>query len=143
MTKTYATKEKILQINNILHEKTDETNVLTTTSIIKELQKKNITAQKKSVAADISILKTFYDNTIQCNPNLKGFQVVSRIFDKSELLAIASAIMSSKFLNEKKSKELIDKLKSLTSCYEGKPIEKLIQNIRPLKTDANYIIYNI
>ena len=48
-----------------------------------------------------------------------GLHVINRLFDIAELKILVDSVTSSKFISRKKSKELIDKIESLASVYEG------------------------
>lgn len=48
------------------------------------------------------------------------YHVVSREFELAELKLLVDAIQSSKFITEKKSRELIKKLEGQASMYEAK-----------------------
>jgi hypothetical protein len=77
--------------------------------MINELQKYNITAERKSIYDDIEALKTFGVDILCRKSRTYDYYIASRTFQLAELKLLADAVASSKFITEKKSRQLIKK----------------------------------
>lgn len=137
-------KQKLLLIQKILLEKTDENNSLTVQQIINELEKYDIKAERKTIYDDITTLTDFGMNiAVTKIGHSNAYYVSERLFIDEELQILADAVASSKFLTTKKSNELIKKLQTLTSVYNAKQLRRSIYVENRVKTFNESIYYNI
>lgn len=114
MAKGKNQRLKLLYLAKIMQEETDETHGLTMPEIIEELAKYDIDAQRKSLYQDIAALNDFgYDIVKHMEGYKTLYHMVSREFEIAELKFLVDAIQSSRFMTEKKTKELIEKLETL------------------------------
>lgn len=143
MPKSPNQKLKLLYLLKILMEKTDTEHTLTVPEMIKELKKYNINAERKSIYDDIESLKTFGIDIICQKSKTYDYHIASRTFQLAELKLLADAVVSSKFITEKKSKELIKKIGNLTSSYEAKQLTRQIYVAGRVKTMNEKIYYNV
>ena len=102
---------KIIYLYKILLERTDESHIITMPEIISQLELYGITAARKALYEDIEALKTYGLDIISTGGNNSGYYVASREFELPELKLLADAVTSSRFLTEKKSRELLKKLR--------------------------------
>lgn len=113
----YATgNKKMLNmlILEILRKYTDEDHSLTQQKIIKLLDMNyGMECDRRSVKNNILYLKELgYDISME-----KGYRLLSREFDDSELRILIDSVLFSKSISTKQSKELIEKIRSLASNY--------------------------
>ena len=108
-------KLKLLHILDILNKESDEEHILTMKDLEEKLSNLGISAERKSISKDIALLKDFGYDVCGFDENRKGYFMRSRIFEDSELRILIDAVLSSKCITKKKSKELIKKLETLTS----------------------------
>lgn len=104
-------KIKLLRILQILQD-TDIDHPINTTGIIAKLKKSyDIDAERKSVMRDISTLMSFteYDIVKCCNSN-DGWYMITRDFEDHELKLFADFIASAKYLSEKDSSDILEKI---------------------------------
>jgi hypothetical protein len=101
MSKLPNQKLKLLYLLKILMEKTDTEHTLTVPEMINELQKYNITAERKSIYDDIEALKTFGVDILCRKSRTYDYYIASRTFQLAELKLLADAVASSKFITEK------------------------------------------
>ena len=94
-------------------ENTDEEHAISTADIIKGLKAQGIEAERKSVYDDIEMLKLFGLDILSRRSEPKGYYIASREFELPELKLLVDAVQSSKFITEKKSRELINKIEKL------------------------------
>ena len=136
-------KLKLLYLFKILMEKTDTEHALTVPEMIKELQKYNISAERKSIYDDIESLKTLGIDIMCQKTKTYNYYIASRTFQLAELKLLADAVTSSKFITEKKSRELIKKIGSLTSSYEARQLTRQVYVAGRVKTMNEKIYYNV
>lgn len=136
-------KLKLLYIMKILLEKTDENHKLTVNDIIIELEKYDITAERKSIYSDIEILKVFGMDILCERSRANQYYVASREFELPELKLLVDAVQSSKFITHKKSQELINKIGKLTSVHQAKELDRQVLVDRRVKTMNESIYYNV
>lgn len=99
-----------------------------------------IRAERKSVYGDISCLQEFgMDIVLQKGPG-GGYFLASRPFELAELKLLAGAVQASKFLSERKSVALIEKLSTLCSSYQAAQLERQV-TVRDRVKSMNESIY--
>lgn len=105
-----------LYLQKLFLEKTDKTHYIRMPDILSFLESKNIFADRRTVYAAISLLN-YTDFEIKGVQEKGGYKYhhPSRLFNTNELKFLIDSIATSKFLTEKKSKELINKIKFLGS----------------------------
>lgn len=143
MAKNPRQKQKLLYIQKILLEKTDEEHGLTINEIIRELEAYGINAERKSIYDDLRILETYGLDICSEKTKTVKYYVASRDFQISELKLLVDAIQSSKFITEKKSLELIKKVESLASENEAKQLQNQVVISNRVKTSNETIYYNV
>ncbi len=143
MPKSFNQKLKILYIMSELMEKTDKTHSLTTKELIQALERKGITAERKSIYDDIECLIRFGLDIKLRKEEPKGYYIDKREFELAELKLLVDSVQSSKFLTEKKSRELIKKLEALTSTYEATYLQRQVIVSNRIKTMNESIYSNV
>lgn len=73
----------------------------------------------------------------------KYYHVASRLFEIAELKLLVDAVQSSKFITEKKSRELIKKLESFASKYQAQDLQRQVYVQGRVKTMNESIYYNV
>ncbi|MBO4864189.1 MAG: WYL domain-containing protein [Eubacterium sp.] len=137
-------KLKLLFLAKIMQEQTDDTHMLTMSQIIDELAKYDIEAQRKSVYDDLAALNFYGIEIIKYQEFGKTFYYCgARDFELAELHIIIDAIASSKFITEKKSKELIEKLEHMASNYDAKLIDRDVYVSGRVKNMNESIFYTV
>jgi len=144
MAKSEKQKQKLLYIVKILKEQSDENHPVSTQKLIKELEKKDILAERKSIYNDIAVLVDYgYDIvTIKSRSN-GGYYLGNREFELAELKLLVDAVQASKFITLKKSNALIQKLESFVSNYDGKQLQRQVYVKNRIKTSNESIYYNV
>lgn len=118
---------KLSYLKNIMLEETDAEHTITMPDIISLLEKSGVSAERKSLYNDIADLT-------ELGVKIKGYQknksyyyqVEEREFSLPELKLLVDAIQSSKFITERKSRELIKKLENYASRYERKKLHRQV-----------------
>lgn len=143
MAKSSGQKLKILYLMKILLEQTDETHLLTVNELISKLSNYGISAERKTIYSDIDSLRQFGLDIIMERSNSCGYFVASRDFELPELKLLIDAVVSSKFITEKKSLELIKKLENLVSQYDASKLRRQVHVISRVKSMNDSIYYNV
>ena len=109
----------------IMLKETDEDHFITLHEIQKALGAYEITADRKTLYADLKDLEIF-GIVVEGEPVGKGYHyhVVERPFQLAELKLLVDAIQSSKFITVKKTRELIGKLEQMVSRYEASELQR-------------------
>lgn len=137
-------KLKIMYLMKILMEYTDETHDITLAEIAEKLKAYGVTAERKSLYSDIENLRLYgmdilgaqYDRTYH-------YQVVNRQFELAELKLLVDAVQASKFITEKKSKDLIEKIEGYASKYEAEKLHRQVSVAGRAKTMNERIYYSV
>lgn len=133
----------ILYIMKILLEKTNQDTPLTSKGIIDELSHYGINIERKAIYNTVDNLIAFGIDIKQSKVKPKGYYVASRDFDIPELKLLIDAVQSSKFITEKKSIELINKIKQLTDKNSADKLQRNVQISNRVKSINEHIYYNI
>ena len=144
MPKGTNQKLKLFYLLKIMLEKTDEDHRLTVNEILAELEKYDVTAERKTIYKDMEALEVM-DIEIESEKEGRSnyYHVTNRPFELPELKLLVDAIQSSKFITEKKSKELIKKLENLVSKYEARELQRQVYVSGRIKTMNESIYYNV
>ena len=143
MAKSERQKQKLLYIMQYLLEKTDEGHTVTAQNIIDYLRENGISAERKSVYADIEALRQFGLDILRRADRDGGYFIGSRQFELPELKLLVDAVQASKFITTKKSRELIHKLESLCSRDEAKQLHRQVVVADRGKAVNENIYYNV
>lgn len=144
MAKGSNQKLKMMYLLKILSEKTDEEHCLSAQELIGELAAYDITAERKSIYHDIECLVEYgYDIVNRKAKTGGGYYLASREFELPELKLLVDAVQSSRFITQKKSRELIGKIEKLAGPFEGKKLQRQVFVASRIKTDNESIYYNV
>lgn len=108
MAKSTNQKLKLLYLMQIMLENTDDEHGLSMAEIIDKLAAYDISAERKSIYSDFELLR-FYGIDIQREQRDRTvyYYVGARELELAELKLLVDAVQSSKFITEKKSRQLI------------------------------------
>lgn len=124
--KSMESKPRILYLQKILLERTDEENMLSTTQLINILNDEyGISAHRTTITKDIAALQEFGMDIVVIHSTQSKYFVASRKFELPELKLLIDAVESSKFITSKKSDALIEKIHTMTSAGQ---VAKLRRN---------------
>ena len=143
MARSSRQKQKLLYLQKIMLEKTDENHGLTIKEIIELLAGYDIKAERKTLYEDLEILQTYGLDICKTRSSTVKYYVGSRDFELPELKLLVDAIQSSKFITHKKSLSLISKLEGLVSHNEGEQLQRQVYVTNRVKTVNEKIYYNV
>ena len=143
MTKPSNTKLKLLYLMDILLEHTDEENPISRARIIELLENRGVTAERKSIYADIELLREYGLDVLTTKTNQYGYYIGSRRFELAELRLLVDAVQSARFITRKKSEELIKKLEGLASHAQARTLHREVFVLDRVKAPNEKIYYNV
>ena len=144
MPKSDNQKLKIFYILDYLQENSHQDHPVRASELISMLDSRhNIQCDRKTVYSDILALQD-YGVDIESVPGRNGgYYIASRNFELPELKLLIDAVLSSRFLTEKKSRELIEKLCSQCSVYDARLMRRDVLVSGRVKSMNETIYYNV
>ena len=144
MPKGTNQKFKLYRLAQIMLENTDEEHYITMPEIIDALGTYGVTADRKSIYADLRDLEILGID-VEGEPvgNRYHYHVVDRPFELPELKLLVDAIQSSRFITEKKSNALIRKLEKFVSRYDAQKLQRQVYVSGRIKTMNESIYYTV
>ena len=134
-------KLALLRILEILSHHTDEQHPLTHTRIAELLSEEyGISVERKAVGRNISLL---LEAGYEIETGARGSYLAERSFEDSELRLLIDGVLSSKYINPKHSKDLIEKLASLSNKYFAKHAKNVYSVNDRNKTESAGLFYII
>ncbi len=143
MAKKSDQKLKLLYIMQLLVNESEEDHPVTMRRIIDHLDSLGIKAERKSIYDDIRALQEFGMDILLTRGPSSGYYLASRVLELHELKVLSDAVLSSRFLTTKKTRELTDKLSTLTTLSRRKELKRRVHVMRRLKSSNEQIYYNI
>ena len=121
MPKKDNQQPRILYIMEYLEKNSHEKSPVKTSELISMLDRQhNITCDRKTVYSDIEALQEFGMDIVSLPGRNGGYYFASpRSFQLSELKLLIDAVLSSRYLTEKKSRELVEKLCDQCNEHDG------------------------
>ena len=114
---------KLLIIKDYLYSHTNENTFVTSLDIQKHLEKEGISADRKTIFADINRLEHDYGMDI-VRGGRKGYRGASPQFEPNELRLLIDSVQSAKFITQDEATAITGKIKSLTDIYTSKTLER-------------------
>ena len=144
MAKSENQKLKIFYILDYLQRNSHQDHPVRATELIEMLQNRHdIRCERKTIYSDIAALQE-YGMDIQSIPGKNGgYYIASRNFELPELKLLIDAVQSSRYLTEKKSRELIEKLCTQCNEHDSKLLRRNVLVSGRVKTMNETIYYNV
>ena len=139
----YPKRARILVLLDFFRDYTDEKNPKTMGDIREYLEQHGVAAERKAIYSDISLLRDLGHDIIKTTEGAAAYFLGGRVMDVAEAEICASAVSAAKFITQKKSKELIDKLAGLFSHKQAAEFRERMALARALKTRNEEVYYNI
>ena len=137
-------KLKMLYLVQLFSRETDDTHKLTMPEIIAKLAAEGVNADRKTLYQDFEELRRFgFDIISEKDGRNFYYYLGSRDFELPELKLLVDSVQSAKFITDKKSAQLIKKLESLVSKYEGSQLHRQVIISGRVKTMNESIYYNV
>jgi predicted DNA-binding transcriptional regulator YafY len=139
----YPKRAKLLLLLEYFQKYTDERNPKKMNDILEYLRSKGIEAERKAIYSDINLLRDFGYDIVKTSESGAAYFLGERAMEIAEAEICASAVSAAKFITQKKSAQLINKLGGLFSAGQSKTFHERLELVRTLKTKNEEIYYNI
>ena len=137
-------KQSNLLVLDILRENSDENHILSVKDIQALLEARyGLVLERRAIYSNLEILAQQGYEISDFKDNGKGYYLVSRQFDKGEVLLLCNAIHASHFISQKQSKKLIDTLLATQSKYDQKEFTDKVYMPNPQKTENKQLMFNV
>ena len=143
MAKSSKQKLKLLYLLRFLMQYSDEEHPLSTAQLIAELAENGISAERKSIYADIEELRLFGIDIIQVKGKNGGYYIGERDFELPELKLLVDSVQSSKFITQEKTYKLIKKIENLAGVYDGQLLQRQVYVKNRVKSMNESIYYAV
>ncbi len=140
MAKQSGQKLKLLVLSRILTEETDEDHPLTATELAEKLAEEGIPAERKSIYSDLDALTEAGYDIINTK---RGYFLASDRFESAEVMTLADAVLAARFLTDKKSRQLIDKLGGLLNRYQRARLRSSLRAGNRKKGENESVLYSL
>lgn len=136
-------KTKVLYLWKILQEETDAEHGMTMSQIIQRLADYGVSAERKSIYADIQSLRDF-DVNVQTYPRSPvEYAIVRRNFSLDELMLLVDTIQSSRAITERQAKALITNVKQLATNREQDLLDRRIHVTGRIKSKSESVLSTV
>ena len=144
MPKSDNQKLKIFYILDYLQKNSHQDHPVRAAELLTMLERQhNIVCDRKTVYSDIAALQDYGVDIVSIPGKNGGYYIASRNFEIPELKLLIDAVQSSRFLTEKKSRELIEKLCRECSVYDAQLMRRDILVSGRVKSMNETIYYNV
>lgn len=143
MPKSSNQKLKLLYLMQMLLERSDENHPLTVQDMINELSQHDISAERKSIYADLEALQLFGLDIVRSKGKNTGYYIASRDFELPELKLLVDSVQSSKFITHRKTLSLIKKIEGLASVYDAQLLQRQVYVRNRVKSMNESVYYNV
>jgi len=144
MPKSDNQKLKILYILDYLQKNSHEDKPVKTGELIAMLDRQhNISCDRKTIYSDIAALQDYGVDIVSIPGRNGGYYIASRNFELPELKLLIDAVQSSRYLTEKKSRELIEKLCNQCNEQDARLMKRTVLVSGRVKSMNETIYYNV
>ena len=144
MPKSDNQKLKIFYILDHLEKNSREDHPIKAAELIAMLERDHrISCDRKTVYSDIAALQEYGVDIVSIPGKNGGYYIASRNFELPELKLLIDAVQSSRYLTEKKSRELIEKLCNLCNERDAKLLCRNVLVSGRVKSMNETIYYSV
>ncbi len=144
MPKSDNQKLKIFYILDYLEKNSHQDHLVRASDLIHMLSRQhNISCDRKTVYSDIAALQEYGVDIVSIPGKNGGYYIASRNFELPELKLLIDAVQSSRYLTEKKSRELIEKLCRECNEQDAKLMKRNVLVSGRVKSMNETIYYSV
>ena len=144
MPKSDNQKLKIFYILDYLQKNSHEDHPVRAAELIAMLQRQHsIQCERKTIYSDLAALQDYGIDIVSIPGKNGGYYIASRSFELPELKLLIDAVQSSRYLTERKSHELIEKLCNLCNEYDARLMRRNVLVSGRVKSMNETIYYNV
>lgn len=134
-------KQKLFRLLEMFIRRTDYSHGITMKEILDGLLEYGISAERKSIYDDFLTLEELGYPVEKLATKPPSYTLSQRPFELPELKLLVDAVGASKFISEKRSRELIEKLKGFASIFGAGELQRQVHVEGRTKTSNNATIY--
>ena len=144
MPKSDNQKLKIFYILDYLQQNSHPDHPVKATELVSVLESRHgISCERKSVYSDIAALQDYGVDIVSIPGKNGGYFIANRNFELPELKLLIDAVQSSRYLTEKKSRELIEKLCRECSVHDARLMRRDVLVSGRVKNMNETIYYSV
>lgn len=143
MPKSENQKLKILYILDYLQKNSHREHPVCVTELQAMLKTHDIVCNRKTIYSDIAALQDYGADIVSMAGRQGGYYLASRTFELPELKLLINAVQSSRYLTEKKSRELIEKLCRECSVHDARLMRQDVLVSGRVKSMNETIYYSV
>lgn len=136
-------KLKLLYLIKIFEEETDDTHGLTTPQLIERLADYGVEIERKTLYRDIAALQEYGYDIQKYYRSPIEYGLASRTFQEGELMLMADAVQSSKFLTQKKANSLVNQIAKMGGNRLANSLKRNMHVEGRIKAQNESVYYNV
>ncbi len=136
-------KARLVVLAQMFYRHTDQDHPMTGVQILEYLEKHDVPANEKTLRGDIRLLQELGIDIVKIVSRPNYYFQGERQFEMTELKLLIDAVSASRFITQKKSRELGRKLADLSSEYQKKELRRNINATNRIKPKNEQIYYAV
>ena len=133
-----------LYLMRILLNETDEHNALTVQDLIDKMGAEGISVERRAIYSDLEALRDFDIDVIAEKRGRNTYYYIgNREFQIAELKLLVDSVQASRFITERKSRQLIKKLENLAGRPQAGELNRQVLITGRIKAMNESIYYNV
>lgn len=140
MSYNSKSKVKVLYLLKILREETNAEHGLTMPQIIQRLAEHGVSAERKSVYADLDALREFGIDVRTYRTSPVEYGVVPDEFSLEELMVMVDAVQSCRAITQRQADSLVRSIKQLTNKEDRKVLDRCIHVEGRIKSKSDSVL---
>lgn len=136
-------KLKLVHLIRILEEETDDEHGLTGPQLISALAERGVTVERKTLYRDLEALRSAGYDVQKYQRSPVEYGLATRRFQQPELLLLADAVQSSRFLTQRKADALIAQIGRLTSRHMADELRRRVHVEGRIKMQNESVYYHL
>ncbi len=140
-------KRRVLVLLTYLYAQTDEEHQITSDALVKYLKDNGVPANKKTLKSDLDLMVNAGIDIVTVSSKPNRYFWGDRQFEMPELKLLIDAVSSSRFITDKKSRELTRKLTELASVNQQKELRRHLHaaggRVKPRNESIYYMVNDI
>ena len=136
-------KKRLLLLQKLFTERTDEEHQVTTGDILGYLAENGIPTNRKTLKRDLDLLADSGMDIVTVVSKPNRYFLGDRGFEVAELKLLLDAVASSRFITEKKSRQLIKKLTAMASASQQKELRRNVYTMGRTRSTNETGLYTV
>lgn len=136
-------KVKVLYLLKILREETNAEHGLTMSQIIQRLAEHGVSAERKSIYADLDALREFGIDVRRYPTSPVEYGVVPDEFSLEELMVMVDAVQSCRAITQRQADSLVRSIKQLTNKEDREVLDRCIHVVGRIKSKSDSVLSTV